>query len=240
VSLSVLLLCLTLMGGSGCVGGPDAKPSGPPLAPGPESTGEESTMADDELPGLGPETLAQVPAGARQVLIVTGAFADSFSSEAVLYQQGEYGWEAGPAWQAYNALRGWTDDHHRDDLRSPIGVFTLSDAGGLLPDPGARLPYHQSPGFAIDGVGFHGEALAGSFDHVIAIDYNRRPGTSPLDRTRPLGEDRGGGIWLHVDHQGPTQGCVSLSAAHLRELLRTLDPALRPVVVMGDVDSLAR
>jgi L,D-peptidoglycan transpeptidase YkuD (ErfK/YbiS/YcfS/YnhG family) len=211
-----------------------------------EQRGEEPvaaaspTPADAELPGLGPATRAQVPEEARQVLVVTGAFVDSFSSEAVLYQWGETGWEAGPVWEAYTALRGWTDHHERGDLRSPIGVFGLSDAGGLLPDPGSRLPYHQSPAFHLDGVGFHGEPLAGSFDHVIAIDYNRLPGTSPLDRTRPLGEERGGGIWLHVDHQGPTQGCVSIAVAHMRELLGTLDPALHPVIVMGDAASLAR
>ena len=49
----------------------------------------------------------------------------------------------------------------------------------------------------------------------------------------------GGGIWFHVDHGGPTHGCVSLSRPHMRALLRALDPALHPVVVMGDAASLA-
>jgi L,D-peptidoglycan transpeptidase YkuD (ErfK/YbiS/YcfS/YnhG family) len=75
---------------------------------------------------------------------------------------------------------------------------------------------------------------------VIAIDYNREPGTSPLDWTRPLGAGRGGGIWIHVDHGGPTHGCVSIAERHLKDLLRALDPALHPVVVMGDHASLAR
>jgi hypothetical protein len=47
----------------------------------------------------------------------------------------------------------------------------------------------------------------------MAIDYNRVKGTSPLDRTSPPGADKGGGIWLHVDHGGPTHACVSLPAA---------------------------
>jgi L,D-peptidoglycan transpeptidase YkuD (ErfK/YbiS/YcfS/YnhG family) len=75
---------------------------------------------------------------------------------------------------------------------------------------------------------------------VVAINYNRRPGTSPLDGDRPLGAGRGGGIWFHVDHGGPTHGCVTLSEEHMRDLLTTLDPALHPVVVMGDAASLAR
>lgn len=75
---------------------------------------------------------------------------------------------------------------------------------------------------------------------MIAINYNRKPGTSPLDWTRPLGAGRGGGIWLHVDHDGPTHGCVSIARSHMKELLLALDPDLHPVVVMGDAKSLAR
>jgi L,D-peptidoglycan transpeptidase YkuD (ErfK/YbiS/YcfS/YnhG family) len=51
---------------------------------------------------------------------------------------------------------------------------------------------------------------------------------------------RGGGIWLHVDHGGPTHGCVSIAEEHMKELLLTLDPDLHPVVVMGDARSLTR
>jgi L,D-peptidoglycan transpeptidase YkuD (ErfK/YbiS/YcfS/YnhG family) len=126
------------------------------------------------------------------------------------------------------------------DLRSPIGVFTLTDAGGLLRDPGSKLPYDRSTGFTSPGTGFEGESLADAFDYVIAINYNREPGTSPLDSTRPLGASRGGGIWLHVDHGGPTHGCVSLAEEHMKELLQALDPAQHPVIVMGDAASLAR
>ncbi|MFI1071607.1 L,D-transpeptidase family protein [Streptomyces puniciscabiei] len=86
-----------------------------------------------------------------------------------------------------------TPGHTRPRPR-PLGVHTLSDAGGLLPDPGGKLPY---------------------------------------------GPERGGGVWLHVDHGGPTHGCVSVAKVHVKELLRTLDPARHPVVVMGHADWLA-
>ncbi|MFC5959463.1 hypothetical protein ACFP51_35190 [Streptomyces pratens] len=215
-------------------------------APGVASTTQSRTDAgahpDTPAPlgGLGPRTLALIPGNARQAVVVTGRGRDANRSEAVLYRRTASGWEAGAAWPARNALKGWTDDHLAGDLRSPIGVFTLSDAGGLLPDPGTLLPYDESPGFSISGTGFQGEPLDGSFDYVVAIDYNRVPGTSPLDGTRPLGADRGGGIWLHVDHDGPTQGCVSLEERHMRQLLLTLDPEQHPVIVMGDAGSLSR
>ncbi|MGW2051858.1 L,D-transpeptidase family protein [Streptomyces sp. NPDC001858] len=227
----------TAAGGAGGAGG--SGDSGTATAAATAAAPSASAAAD--LPGLGPRTLAEVPDNARQVLIVTGKDKDSPQSQVVLYQRtDDSGWTAGQTWAAHNALKGWTDDHYAGDLHSPIGVFTLSDAGGLLADPGTKLPYDRSGSFTIGGTGFEGEPLAGSFDYVVAIDYNRKPGTTPLDWTRPLGTGRGGGIWLHVDHGGPTHGCVSLSKQHMKELLRTLDPALHPVIVMGDAKSLAR
>ncbi|MFI0941793.1 L,D-transpeptidase family protein [Streptomyces sp. NPDC021020] len=189
--------------------------------------------------GIGPDTLARIPRQSRQLVVVAGRGIDSSQATVVVYSWTADGWQPGAAWPAHNAKDGWTADHHGGDLRSPIGVFTLSDAGGLRADPGSKLPYHHSGGFHIGGRGFEGEPLAGSFDYVVAIDYNRKPGTTPLDWTRPLGAARGGGIWFHVDHGGPTHGCVSVSEAHMKQLLATLDPALHPVVVMGDAASLA-
>ncbi|WP_306927879.1 hypothetical protein [Streptomyces luteogriseus] len=211
--------------------------SGASTASDPEAS---TASAPSRLPGLGPRTLAKVPADARQAVLVTGRGRNSSASQVVLYRRTGAGWEPGATWPAHNALKGWTDDHHAGDLRSPIGVFTLTDAGGLLADPGTKLPYDQGPAFSIGGTGFEGEPLAGSFDYVVAINYNRKPGTSPLDWTRPLGANKGGGIWLHVDHGGPTQGCVSLTQKHMKELLLALDPAQHPVIVMGDAASLKR
>ncbi|MEU9774607.1 MULTISPECIES: L,D-transpeptidase family protein [unclassified Streptomyces] len=214
----------------------DAKPGDAPGRP------AAQTVPVADISGLGPRTMAEIPADSRQVLVVTGEGRDSSASAVALHvRDPEKGWQrtAGP-WTAHNALRGWTEEHREGDLRSPIGVFGLTGAGGLLPDPGTALPYDQGPEFTISGRGFEGEPLDGSFDYVVAIDYNREPGTSPLDRARPMGGERGGGIWIHVDHGGPTQGCVSLSLEHMRELLRALDPGLHPVVVMGDARTLRR
>ena len=191
------------------------------------------------LSGLGPRTRGAIPQESKQVLVVTGDGAKATASTIQLFRRSGSGWAAGPVWHGHNGAYGWTDDHRQGDLRTPVGVFTLSDAGGRKKDPGAKLPYHRSEAFRPTGDGVYGDSLGGSFDYVIAIDYNRRPGTSPLDPTRPEGAERGGGIWLHVDHEGPTHGCISVPAAGMKALLRELDPARRPVVVMGDRDSLA-
>ncbi|MFI7285497.1 L,D-transpeptidase family protein [Streptomyces anulatus] len=249
-----LLVLALLLTGCASDSAPAKAPVGAPGlgAAGPESdaasvrrasTSPEPTPSPAAIPGLGPETLAQIPAEARQVFVVTGEEADSNQSSAVLHSREDpaKGWRpvAGP-WPAHNGMEGWTDHHVAGDLRSPTGVYPLTDAGGRLPDPGALLPYDEHPRFAVDGEGFFGEPLEGSFDYVVAINYNRTEGVSPLDRTRPLGFERGGGIWIHVDHGGPTQGCVSVPEEHMEELLRTLDPAMEPVIVMGDAATLGR
>ncbi|GAA2965485.1 MULTISPECIES: hypothetical protein [Streptomyces] len=248
----VLFVALLLLV-AGCSAGA-AENSSPRGAAGPESSAGPATASSAsprtapapppaEIPALGPQTRAQIPAEARQAVVATGDGVDSNRSVVVLYTRDDpaTGWRptAGP-WAAHNGMKGWTEHHLADDLRSPVGVFGLTDAGGRLPDPGALLPYDEEPRFAVSGEGFLGEPLDGSFDYVVAINYNRVSGVSPLDRTRPLGAERGGGIWLHVDHGGPTQGCVSLPEDRMRELLRTLDPARHPVIVMGDATSLRR
>lgn len=194
------------------------------------------------IPGVGPETHARIPDGTTQVLVVSGESAEGNVVSAALQERDRAGgWHrvAGP-WSGHNALRGWTDAHVAGDLRSPIGVFRIGDAGGRLPDPGARVPYDQDEEFEVSGTGFVGEPLEGSFDYVVAIDYNRVAGTTPLNKERPMGPERGGGVWIHVDHGGPTQACVSLPRENMAELLRLLDPAREPVVVMGPAPELAR
>ncbi|MEU8543945.1 L,D-transpeptidase family protein [Streptomyces sp. NPDC048717] len=226
------------------------RPSGPPHPQEPqEQDGRPSSAripappspVPARLPGLGPLTQARVPDGTTQALVVSGDSPDGNVATAVLYERDPAGrWRpvAGP-WTGHNALRGWTDDHTAGDLRSPTGVYRIGDAGGRLPDPGSRIPYDEDPLYAVSGTGFLGEPLEGSFDYVVAIDYNRVPGTTPLDKQRPLGDDKGGGVWIHVDHGGPTQACVALPREHMRELLRALDPGRGPVVVMGPAEVLA-
>ncbi len=200
-----------------------------------ERAGTDDAATGLTRPGVGASFGSRIPADARQALVVVGDGVHSDRSVATLWTRDAHGrWHPGEPWPAHNALRGWIADHHEGDLHSPAGVFTLTAAGGLDPNPGSRMPYHHSSAFRAVGTGFEGEPLTGAFDYVVAIDYNRVPGTSPLDPRAPLGPGKGQGIWVHVDHDGPTHGCVSLSKRHMIDLLRDLDPADHPVIVMGD------
>ncbi len=188
------------------------------------------------LTGISEQTRAGIPVDSRQLVLVTGKAVDSSESTATLYTRPAAGadWVRVASWPARNGAKGWSTERSYGDLTSPQGVFALTDAGGLLsPPPGTRLPYDENRSFVASGRGVNGESLEGSFDYVVAIDFNRRPGRSPLDPAKPEGEAKGGNIWLHVDHDGPSQGCVGIPKEAMQKVLQTLDPAAKPVIVMG-------
>jgi L,D-peptidoglycan transpeptidase YkuD (ErfK/YbiS/YcfS/YnhG family) len=194
--------------------------------------GAPGAPAPTRIPEVGDRLQRRIPAESRQVLAVYGAGADSADATAVLYTRRGRVWDRVRGWPAHNGRKGWTVDHHAGDNRSPVGVFTLTDAGGVLDDPGTALPYTRSADFTAPRS--WPRSHWHDFDYVIAIDYNRVRGNPPDDPTRPEGEDKGGGIWLHMDHGSGTSACVSLSRTAMEYLLRTLDPDRHPVVVMGD------
>nr|WP_244502534.1 L,D-transpeptidase family protein [Streptomyces oceani] len=233
-ALSVLL--------GGCVGGSEVPSPDPvgngPSSPGSSDKGPEASRSYPRVPGVGDRMHARIPQAARQVVAVYGQGRDSARSTVALYTKDGDRFRRQFEWRGHNGRRGWTPDHREGDKRSPTGVFTLTDAGGVLPDPGSGLPYTQSESFTPPT--YWPKKTRHDFDRVIAIDYNRVRGTSPLDPTRPRGQSKGGGIWLHVDHGSGTSGCVSISSAGMKRLLRTLDPDRRPVVVMGDRDTLRK
>ncbi|MFI1165753.1 L,D-transpeptidase family protein [Streptomyces sp. NPDC020801] len=219
-----------------CGGGPrtEVHRGEVPRPGGPSGTAPPgSSVAPPRVPGVGERLWRRVPAGTRQVVAVYGEHKDSPDSTLVLYERRGATWQRTAAWPAHNGKQGWSTDHREGDERSPVGVFTLSDAGGLLDDPGARLPYTQDDE-AFASPYYWDEAHWHDFDYVIAIDYNRLRGTRPDDPTRPQGQGKGGGIWLHLDHGDGTLGCVSVPGSAMEYLLRRLDPKANPVVVMGD------
>ncbi|MGW7315171.1 L,D-transpeptidase family protein [Streptomyces sp. NPDC054865] len=188
------------------------------------------------LPGISADTRARIPADSRQLVLVTGRAKDSSESDVALYTRAAPGedWKRSAQWAGRNGAKGWSTERAYGDLTSPQGVFSLTDAGGLLAaPPGTRLPYDRDAAFVATGRGVNGESLAGSFDYVVAIDFNRKQGVSPLDPAKPDGEGKGGNIWLHVDHDGPSQGCVGIPKDAMQTLLTTLDPAAKPVIAMG-------
>ena len=144
-----------------------------------------------------------------------------------------------------------------DDLASPIGVFSLTNAGGRLANPGTQLPWvtdtvvfdqtGQEQPFNSDGSWAKkgkGKPLDKTFNYVIGINYNRdRSRGMPLSSQKylkPLGAAAGGDVWLHVAYGAPTHGCLVVKEKHIVKILHWIDPKQRPVIIMGDKKSLRK
>ncbi|MFB7635230.1 hypothetical protein ACFC0M_30340 [Streptomyces sp. NPDC056149] len=234
VAVATAVLLAGCGAGHGGDGRRDAKGEGAGARerPGGPARGDSATTRHKDLPEVGVALRSRIPAGSRQVVAVYGAGPNSPDATVVLYDREGNDWVGKGSWPAHNGRRGWTVDHHEDDQRSPVGVFRLTDAGGVRADPGTRLPYTHSAAFTPPS--YWSKNTRHDFDYVVAIDYNRVAGASPLDPTRPQGQSKGGGVWLHVDHGSGTSACVSVAEPAMAALLRALDPARQPVVVMGD------
>lgn len=121
---------------------------------------------------------------------------------------------------AHDGRRGWTLDHHEDDKRGSVGVFTLSSEGRTLADPGSGLPYDHDI-YVCASPKERPEAYQHDFGHVITIDRDRVP--APAARRRPpLGRGHGGGVRLYLAHRSGPPARVSMPRKAVEVLLRTL------------------
>jgi L,D-peptidoglycan transpeptidase YkuD (ErfK/YbiS/YcfS/YnhG family) len=142
---------------------------------------------------------------------------------------------------------GLSPHHIEGDGTTPLGTFPIgSVAYGIAPDPGTKLAYHRlacgdwwdedpssraynlfvhircgaTPPFNADS-----EALwkpARAYAHFAVIEYN----------AHPVVPGRGSAIFIHAETGTPTNGCVSVSRAHVAELLRWLQPEDEPAVAI--------
>ena len=159
------------------------------------------------------------------------------------------------SWPAWLGQRGISENKREGDRTTPSGAFGFQRVMyGLGPNPGVRYRYHHivcgdwwvedslspfynrfkhvrcgsKPPFRITSEDMSKSPT--SYRHLAVIDYN----------TNPIVPGRGSGIFLHVSHGNPTLGCVSLALPQLLTILRWLQPAKQPLIVIGTRASIRR
>ncbi len=189
--------------------------------------------------------LADVGAAGQAVVVTAAAYGDT-TTTLTAYERTTGGWRAvlGP-WAARVGAQGLAPagEKREGDGRTPSGVFGFDFLFGVSPDPGVRFPYRRvtdrsivwdddpaSPLYNewvdadVQPVGADPEPMyvtpAYTYGAVIAYNTARTPGL-------------GSAIFLHVSTGGPTAGCVSLPGDQLLQVLRWLDPARQPRIVLG-------
>ena len=127
--------------------------------------------------------------------------------------------------------------------RTPVGVFTLTQAFGNRASDNTKMPYfragpddwwdespssaqynhHVKSRFSPGGNSENLYDAGGVYAHAVVINYN----------TDPIVKGAGSGFFLHVSGGRPTRGCVSISAKDLNIVLHWLNPVLHPSISIG-------
>jgi L,D-peptidoglycan transpeptidase YkuD (ErfK/YbiS/YcfS/YnhG family) len=215
---------------------PTAPPTVPPTSPPPTAAPPASPLLVTRLNGVG---------NAGQVIAVSASGYGRSTATFTAYQRTATGWQQvfGP-WLADLGRNGFAPPgaKREGDGRTPSGSYGFSFFFGENANPGVKFEYRAIPGpwivwdddpsspnynewiddrVASAGVGpepMHVSAYA--YGAVIAYNAARTPGL-------------GSAIFLHVSDGGSTAGCVSLPVSELVSVLRWLDPARAPRIVMG-------
>jgi L,D-peptidoglycan transpeptidase YkuD (ErfK/YbiS/YcfS/YnhG family) len=175
---------------------------------------------------------------------VTAASYAATQAELTAYQRVSGQWRRifGP-WAAWIGRNGMAPPgaKREGDGRTPAGTFGFGFFFGADPDPGVRFPYRMAHAFDFwdddPSSPLYNEWVDARYGSpgaepepmdVSAYDYGTVIGFNTA-RTPGLGS----AIFLHVNIGRPTAGCVTLPMGEVLEILRWLNPAASPRMVMG-------
>jgi L,D-peptidoglycan transpeptidase YkuD (ErfK/YbiS/YcfS/YnhG family) len=222
---------LRASGGAATAGSTTAAPSTatPTLDPLrlPEPASRSTTTRSAPQPATA--ATCAVPSGvhAAQVVVVRSSGSDA-TIRACRRSGSHYLLSLGP-YAGHVGLHGVSADKQEGDLRAPAGVFPLLGGFGVRSNPGldgswltvdshdvwvddsSSALYNTHQRTPADGRWTSAEPMDQSpvYDYAQVIGYNlaRTPG-------------RGSAIFLHLDHQGGTEGCVSVTMSGLIAIMR--------------------
>ena len=220
--------------------------SPPTTAPPPATTAPPATNAPAPAPSSPVDSLIGV-GSARQVISVIADGYGQTTATFTAYERDGAGWKQvfGP-WTANLGSSGFAppDAKREGDGRTPSGSYGFDFFFGVLGNPGVKFPYRDIIGPQIvwdddppsplynqwvdtttQTPGPTPEPMYNTpaYNYGAVIAYNTAARTPGL----------GSAIFLHVSTGGSTAGCVALPQGQLLEVLRWLDPAQQPRIVMG-------
>jgi L,D-peptidoglycan transpeptidase YkuD (ErfK/YbiS/YcfS/YnhG family) len=225
-----------------------------PSASRPSAPRSPTTTAGAGRPANAASRLRTLPAATRQVIVVSADGYGSTTATLEAFSKVNGAWQpAVGAMSARVGSNGFADRKAEGDLKTPTGVYSIGGTMyGIAANPGVRYAYHRlvaddywngNPATRGYNSFVHGPNPGGAsealwqispqYDHFAVINYN-----IPVVAADP---PRGSGIFLHVMVPGrATAGCVSLARTDLLTILRWLDPAASPRIVLAPRSVLAR
>jgi len=129
------------------------------------------------------------------------------------------------------------------DGKSPSGIFLLGIAFGYDPSVATKMPYRQATDddFWVDDVNsgdynkwVKGKPAAASWERMKRDDDQYKYGIVIEYNMNPIVKGKGSAIFLHIwKDRGATVGCVAMPEEMVLKILAWLDPASKPLIVMG-------
>jgi len=178
---------------------------------------------------------------------------DSTSSVVTIYavERDNGGWQVVfPAFAGSVGEKGFAamGDKREGDGKSPSGVFPLGIAFGYDPSVATKMPYRQATedDFWVDDVNSEdynkwvkGKPNAASWEKMRRDDDQYKNGVVIEYNTDPIVKGKGSAIFLHAWRDGgATLGCVSMPEEMVLKILGWLDPAKKPLIIMGTESEL--
>ncbi|GAA5201013.1 hypothetical protein GCM10023322_80150 [Rugosimonospora acidiphila] len=245
---------------------PSTSPSASP-SPSPSPSATPTSRKPTPTPTHAPTTKAATPTTTSNLASRLHTIPSSTTQLLVVYTNG-YGTDVATAetfqkvngvWQpefgkmsARIGTKGFSDNHQENIPTTPTGVYGFgSTMYGVDSNPGVRYGYHklvaddywdENPSSSTYNSFVHGSDPGGAseslwetvpqYNYFAVINYN-----IPVVSATPA---RGSGIFLHVMGSGGTAGCVSLAQSNLLKVLKWLNPADHPRIVMAPSQNLSR
>ena len=223
-----------------------APPRQEAVPPQPETTVQ---MSPEQIPQQPPELLELMEQAGAELGQIEGGQLIAVSSEGAaaqlwgyeLLENGQWQLTLGPA-SGHVGKNGVAADKREGDKKTPAGLFPLTRAFGIRPDPGSTLPYRQvtADSYWVDDPAsrFYNPWVEGTeerdwssaehladydaqYAYAVVVDYN----------VEPVVPGGGSAIFLHCGTR-PTAGCISVPEEDLLAFLKWLEPDRQPVIVI--------
>ncbi|MEU7846097.1 L,D-transpeptidase family protein [Micromonospora parva] len=203
--------------------------------------------------------LTTLPTETKQVIIVGASSYTTTYATLETFVRARNGWQPASApLPARIGSKGFSDNHVEGVPTTPTGVYSIGQTMyGIAANPGVRYPYHrlvsgdwwnENPSSPLYNTFQHSASNPGgasealwkevpAYTHFAVITYNMAPNVP-----KPV-PNKGSGIFLHqfsTSAGNATAGCVSLAHGNLVAVLKWLDPALSPRIVLSPYAQLGR
>jgi L,D-peptidoglycan transpeptidase YkuD (ErfK/YbiS/YcfS/YnhG family) len=192
--------------------------------------------------------LASTDQATQLITVDTSTYATTSATLSVWQREGSC-WVAvfGP-WTARIGANGFSDHHLEGDDTTPTGAYGIGTVMyGNAANPGVQYQYQQlvcgdwwdedpsSPEYNTFQYVPCGETPSfGGDSEALWEETNVYPSFAVINyNTSPVVSGAGSAIFIAANLGSPTEGCVGLPIDELDQLLRWLNPAASPLVVLG-------